>query len=31
MWSEVGCIIFVIAMVVWIMDSISAHLREALK
>jgi len=31
MWPEVGCIIFVIAMVVWIMDSISAHLREALK
>ena len=30
-WSEVGCILLVIAAVVWIMDLASAHLREALK
>lgn len=30
-WSEVGCLIFVIALVVWFMDMASAHLREALK
>lgn len=31
MWSEVGTIIFVIAFVVWFMDTASAYLREALK
>lgn len=31
MWPEVGCIILVIAAVVWIMDTASAYLREALK
>lgn len=31
MWPEVGCIILVIAVVVWLMDSASAYLREALK
>ena len=31
MWSEVGCIIFVIAVVVWAMDTSSAYIREALK
>jgi phosphonate transport system permease protein len=31
MWPEVGCIILVIAIVVWIMDQASAYLREALK
>lgn len=31
MWSEVGCIIFVIAVVVWLMDTASAYIREALK
>ncbi len=31
MWPEVGCIIFVIAIVVWLMDASSAYLREALK
>lgn len=31
MWSEVGCIIFVIAVVVWLMDAASAYIREALK
>ncbi len=31
MWSEVGTIIFVIAVVVWLMDQASAYLREALK
>lgn len=31
MWNEVGCIILVIASVVWIMDSLSAQVREALK
>ena len=31
MWPEVGTIILVIAVVVWIMDQASAYLREALK
>lgn len=31
MWPEVGCIILVIAIVVWLMDLASAYLREALK
>lgn len=31
MWREVGCIIFVIAVVVWALDLASAHIREALK
>lgn len=31
MWQEVGCIILVIAVVVWFMDTASAYLREALK
>jgi phosphonate transport system permease protein len=31
MWPEVGCIILVIASVVWIMDTSSAYIREALK
>ena len=31
LWPEVGCIIVVIAVVVWIMDTASAYLREALK
>jgi phosphonate transport system permease protein len=31
MWHEVGTIIFVIAIVVWIMDLASAYIREALK
>lgn len=31
MWPEVGCIILVIAVVVWLMDQTSAYLREALK
>ncbi len=31
MWQEVGTIIFVIAVVVWIMDQASAYIREALK
>ncbi|NJL24289.1 MAG: phosphonate ABC transporter, permease protein PhnE [Calothrix sp. SM1_5_4] len=31
MWPEVGCIILVIAAVVWLMDAASAHIREALK
>jgi len=31
LWPEVGCIIVVIAAVVWLMDTASAHLREALK
>lgn len=30
-WPEVGCIIAVIAAVVWIMDLMSAYIREALK
>ncbi|MNY52910.1 Phosphate-import permease protein PhnE [compost metagenome] len=31
MWREVGCIIFVIAVVVWALDQASAYIREALK
>lgn len=31
MWPEVGCIILVIAVVVWMLDQASALLREALK
>ncbi|QDK44303.1 phosphonate ABC transporter, permease protein PhnE [Bdellovibrio sp. ZAP7] len=31
MWREVGCIIVVIAVVVWALDLASAHIREALK
>jgi phosphonate transport system permease protein len=31
MWEEVGCIFFVIAVVVWLLDQASAHIREALK
>ncbi|WP_413577329.1 phosphonate ABC transporter, permease protein PhnE [Bdellovibrio sp. HCB290] len=31
LWREVGCIIVVIAAVVWILDLASAHIREALK
>lgn len=31
MWPEVGCIILVIAVVVWAMDQASAVIREALK
>lgn len=31
MWREVGCIIAVIALVVWALDQASAHIREALK
>ncbi len=30
-WSEVGTIIIVIAVVVWLMDQASAYIREALK
>lgn len=30
-WPEVGCLIAVIAAVVWIMDLMSAYIREALK
>ncbi len=31
MWPQVGCIIFVIAAVVWIMDAFSSHIRSAIK
>ena len=31
MWQEVGCIIMVIAAVVWLMDTASAYIREAIK
>jgi phosphonate transport system permease protein len=31
MWPEVGCIIFVIAAVVWLMDAASAYVREAVR
>lgn len=31
MWEEVGCIFFVIAIVVWLLDQGSAYIREALK
>jgi len=30
-WAEVGCIILVIAAVVWLLDLASAYIREALK
>lgn len=31
MWPQVGCLIVVIASVVWIMDALSSHVRAALK
>lgn len=31
MWPQVGCIIVVIAVVVWLLDQASAYLREVLK
>ena len=31
LWHEVGCIVVVIAAVVWMMDTTSAYVREALK
>lgn len=31
MWPEVGCIVLVIAVVVWGLDTLSAQVREALK
>lgn len=31
MWREMGCIFFVIAVVVWLLDQASAYIREALK
>ena len=31
MWQQVGCIIFVIASVVWVMDAFSSHVRAAIK
>jgi phosphonate transport system permease protein len=31
MWPEVGCIVVVIAFIVWLMDVASAYVREALK
>jgi phosphonate transport system permease protein len=31
MWPQVGCIIFVIAAVVWLMDAFSSHVRAAIK
>lgn len=31
MWPEVGCIILVIAVAVWLMDLASAYIREALR
>jgi phosphonate transport system permease protein len=31
MWPQVGCIIFVIASVVWMMDAFSSHVRAAIK
>jgi len=31
MWPEVGCIILVIAAVVWMMDTASAYVREAMR
>ena len=30
-WHEVGCIVFVVGVVVWVMDALSAHIRNALK
>ncbi|MBX3021496.1 MAG: phosphonate ABC transporter, permease protein PhnE [Bdellovibrionales bacterium] len=31
LWPEVGCIVLVIAVIVWLMDTASAYVREALK
>ena len=31
LWQEVGCIVIVIAVVVWILDTSSAYIREAIK
>lgn len=31
MWREIGCIFFVIAIVVWLLDQGSSYIREALK
>ncbi len=31
MWEDVGCLFFVIAVVVWLMDQTSTYIREALK
>jgi len=31
LWNEVGCLVLVIAFVVWLMDTGSAYIREALK
>jgi len=31
LWQEVGCIVVVIAVVVWVMDTASAYIREAIK
>lgn len=31
MWREVGCIVVVIAVVVWVLDTGSAYIREAIK
>jgi ABC-type phosphate/phosphonate transport system permease subunit len=30
MWSQVGTIVLVIAIVVWMMDYLSARIREAI-
>ena len=30
-WNEVGCLVIVIAVVVWLMDTASAYIREAIK
>ncbi len=31
MWEEVGCIVLVIVLVVWFMDTASSYIREAMK
>jgi len=31
LWQEVGCIVVVIAVVVWVLDTSSAYIREAIK
>lgn len=31
LWNEVGCLVLVIAVVVWLMDTASAYIREAIK
>jgi phosphonate transport system permease protein len=31
LWREVGCIVVVIAVVVWLLDTGSAYIREAIK